>query len=186
MSRALSAAYLAAIQLPVVYPVLMFKGEFVSDTIYLWTGVGSISWDSQVWVGLGGMLEISNVLETTNAEATGFQIKVTGETSENVSRALQSCRRNKPGYLYLGLLNAAGVLLSDPYELRAGRFSHSQVNDDGKTAVISVVYEDELTDLRKAREMRYTSESQALIYPLDKGFDNVERLQEANIMWAGG
>jgi hypothetical protein len=186
VSRALSAAMLAAIQQKVIYPAIFFKGEFVSDTLYLWSGLGNVTWDGQVWVGLGNLMSFGEVKETSNTEATTFTLSVTGESSANVSRALQSCRRNKPGYLYLALLDAAGAIIADPYQLRAGRFSHSQVNDDGKTAIITVVYEDELNDLRRARAMRYTSESQALLYPNDKGFDNVAQLQDANIMWAGG
>lgn len=185
MSRELTAGMLAQVIAGSLRPVVFYQGEFASDTIYLWTGVGSIDWNGQTWVGLGGLIEISAIKESTNTEATGFQISVTGESSANVTRALTACRQNKPGKIWLGALDDAGAIIADPYQVRAGKLSHPELSDDGESATISVIYEDELTDLERPRERRYTSQDQALTYPEDRGFDFVPQLQDIAIAWAG-
>lgn len=185
MSRELTAAMLAQVQADKLYPIVFYEGEFASDTIRLWTGIGSISWNGYTWTGLGNLIAISPIKETTGIEAVGFQVTITGESSANVSRALQACRQNKPGKLWLGALTAAGAVVADPYQIRAGKFSQPIVDDNGQTTTIALIYEDELADLETPREIRYTSESQAQLYPTDRGFDFVPQLQDAAIMWAG-
>jgi hypothetical protein len=185
MSRALTALMLAEIQAGSLSPILFYEGEFASDTIRLWTGLGTITWNGYLWTGLGNLLSIGAIKETTGIEATGFQIAITGESSDNISRALSACRQNKPGKLWLGAMGSSGNVIADPYQVRVGKFSQPRVYDDGQAATISLIYEDELVDLERTRERRYTSESQAETYPTDKGFDFVPQLQDAAIMWAG-
>jgi hypothetical protein len=183
MSRDIATDMAAEVVASSLRPVMFYEGEFAADTLRLWTGVGSKSWNGYTWTGLGNLIAITPIRETTSTEATGFQISVTGESSSHASRALQSCRQNKPGKLWLGALTAAGAVVADPVQVRAGKLSHPEMSDDGKQATITVVYEDELTDLERARERRYTSEDQALDYPDDRGFDFVPQLQDASLVW---
>ena len=185
MSRDLTTDMRAQVIAGTLIPIVFYEGEYAADTVRLWTGVGSITWDGHTWLGMGGIISIGAIQETTKTEATGFTISVTGESSANVSRALASCRRNKPGKLWLGALTDAGAVVADPIEMRAGKFSHPEVGDDGVSATITVTYADELTDLGRPRERRYTSEDQARTYPDDKGFDFVPMLQDIVIAWAG-
>ena len=44
MPRAMSADYLAAIQSAALRPALFVESNFTSGPIYVWSGVGSITW----------------------------------------------------------------------------------------------------------------------------------------------
>lgn len=93
--------------------------------------------------------------------------------------------RTAPSHAYI--VNLGDVLLDSPYALRRGRFDIAIIDRDpkGGTCTITAKYEDRLIDLERPREWRYTSESQKALYPdvVDKGFDYVETLQDAQFIW---
>jgi len=181
--RDLHADLGTAIAAPVVYPVLFLAGEFATGWGRWWSGVGEITWDGYTWQGLGALLRVSTVTETTTVSAQGFAIDLNGQSSANLSLALQSCRQGKIGRLWLGAMSAAGVLQGDPCLLHEGKLDVAGGTDDGDSAVIAVSYEDRLIDLERSREYRYTTESQRLFYPNDLGFEFVPSLQDAFDQW---
>lgn len=190
-ARDLSAGVETAIQAGVVYPALLYEGEFYSagspsvQYLRLWTGVGTLTWDSKTWTGGGTLLGISPLEETRDVKAVGFTVTVSGIESAKVSLALQSVRQNKPGTLWLACFNAAGALIADPYRLRDGRFDIAVIEDNGETCTIAAQYEDRTIDLDRARDRRYTHEDQQIDYPGDLGFEYVAALQDMQIMWGG-
>lgn len=184
--RDLHADLATAIAEGVVYPVLFLEGEFASGTGRWWSGVGSIDWDGQTWLGLGALVNVSPITETTSVSAQGFSVELSGQSSANLSLALQSCRQGKAGRLWLGAMTAAGALRGDPYLLREGKLDIAGGTDDGESATITVSYEDRLIDLERAREYRYTTESQRLFYPNDLGFEFVPSLQDSFDLWGPG
>jgi hypothetical protein len=185
--RSLSAALATAVTDLVVYPVLFLEGEFSTGWGRWWSGVGPFSWDGETWVGLGGLLSVSPISETTDTKAQGFSIDLSGQDPANIAIALSACRQGKVGRIWLGALTAAGVLVGDPYLLRQGKLDVAGCEgDDGQTAVIRVSYEDELIDLERAREYRWTTESQRLFYPDDLGFEFVPGLQDSVDIWYAG
>lgn len=187
--RELSAAMLAACTATTIRPVIFYEGEFYatgspdSQYLRLFTGIGQIVWDGKTWTGGGQLLTISSIKETKSLEAVGWKVSVSGLPTANRSLALQSMRKNRPGRLWLGLYDADGNLLADPYELRRGRFDQAPISRDGNTMTIEARYEDRLVDFERPREFYYTSEDQKLRLAGDKGFDQVPELQNANDVW---
>ena len=181
--RALHADLAAAIAAGVVYPILFLEGEFATGTGRWWSGVGETTWNGSTWSGLGALLSVTPIAEVTGVSASGFQIGLSGQSSANISLALQSCRQGMPGRLWLGATDAAGTLLGDPYLVREGRLDVAAGSDDGQSATITVSYEDRLIDLERARDLRWTTECQRLFYPDDLGFEFVPSLQDAVDEW---
>lgn len=180
MSRTIAAAMLTEIQAGKLRPVLFYEGVFVSDTVRFWTGIGTISWNSLSWEGVGQMMGITPIEETADNTATGFSVSLKASSSI-VNRALQECRHNKSGKIWLGALTAAGAVVADPVLSRAGFLDYPKINDAGETCTITITYEDENADLRRPRERRFTHEDQKLDYPADLGFEYVTALQEGPI-----
>ena len=184
--RAFTVAMASAVQAGTVRPALFYEGEFASSQfLRLWTGVGQIDWNGHTWTGGGHLLGITPLEEQRDVKAIGFTVSVSGMPSANIAIALASVRQNKPGNLWLGLFDAAGALIADPYQLRAGRFDIAVIDDDGQTCTIAAQYEDRLVDLDRARERRYTHEDQQIDWPGDLGFEYVESLQDMQIVWGG-
>lgn len=164
-------------------PIILMEGEFATGTARFWSGYGTLSWNGADWSGLGHLVELSPIEESTEIAAKGFSVRLGGQDPATLSLALAACRQGKPGRFWLGALNAAGAVVGNPYLLRRGRLDAASGTDAGESASISVTYEDRMTDLERAREYRYTTESQRLFYPNDLGFEFVPSLQDVTDVW---
>jgi hypothetical protein len=187
--RALSAAMLAAIDAGTVRPFVLYEGEYLSGgaTAYLrlFTGVGTLSWDGKDWTGGRDLLAISPIRESTSLEAIGFSVRLSGLPADKLSLFLQSMRKNKAGRLWLGFFDAAAVVIVDPYPQRRGRFDVAPITRDpgSGTVTIEARYEGPLARLLIPIERHYTHEDQQLRLAGDKGFDQVEALQDTQDLW---
>ena len=187
--RALTAGMLAAIAENVIRPVILYEGEFVSSGtespafLRLWTGVGELSWDSKTWYGGGSLIGITPIEETTDIVARGFTAALTGMDSGIIAAAMGNIRQGRPGSLWLGLLDASGALIADPYRLQRGKVDIAIIEDDGTNASVSIRYESRLINLERPRSRYYTTEDQAIRYPADQGFAFVPSLQDKEIEW---
>jgi hypothetical protein len=188
-TRDLTAGVLSAIVAGTVRPAIFYEGEFVDgDTgaqafLRLWTGIGPLSWDGKTWLGGGKLLKLSPLEETREIKAVGFSVTISGIASADVQRALAGIRQNRPGRLWLALLDESSAVIPDPYQLQRGKLDTNILEDDGESATISVQYESRLVDLEKPRERYYTSEDQRLDHPEDDGFDQVPSLQDLELVW---
>ena len=82
------------------------------------------------------------------------------------------------------IVPAGDVLIADPYLLQQGKLDIGIIEDNGETCTIAVTYEGRLIDLERPRESRYTHEDQQRFFPGDKGFDQVEALQDRELTWS--
>ena len=183
MSRGLHANMLAAIIAGTVTPFILFKGEFESGWVRLWTGYGDLTWDSQTWSGVGDLMSLSPIAETGDVQALGITVGLSGIPQSFVSIVYTEARQGKDGIVYIGAFNSSGAIVSNPFLAFSGRLDVPTDFDDGETAKITITYENRLVDLERPRERRYTPEDQAIDYPTDKGFDQVASLQDAQITW---
>lgn len=178
MARALTAAMIAAITSGSLRPVFFYEGEFSGGTVNLFTGYGTISWDSKTWTGDNGLMRITNVAEAGDLSAVNFTVALNGQVSALLSIALAQVQRGRPGRVWLGLLSAAGALIADPFLCFSGRADKPGIVPDPSEAVVSVAYESRLIDAARRRERRYTDEDQKIDYPNDRGFEYVAGLQD--------
>lgn len=183
VERELSAGMATAVAGELLRPFLLFEGEFASGTGRWWTGVGDLSWNGETWVGLGSLVGLSELGESVETKAEGFTVTLSGQDPDLLALALSACRQGASGKIWLGALDESGAVIPDPYLLRQGWLDVPSGQDGGDTATISVSYEDELIDLERPRDFRYTTETQRLFYPDDKGFDFVPSLQDAVDVW---
>lgn len=183
MARALTAGMLAAIATGSVRPLLLYEGEFSGGTTRLFTGHGTLIWNGNTFTGAGQMLRITAIQEVSELQAVNFTVSLNGQLSSLISIALAQVRRGKPGSVWLGLLDAGGVLIADPFLCFKGRADKPEILPDPSQAVISVGYESRLIDAARRRARRYTPEDQQIDYPNDLGFDFVPSLQDAVFTW---
>lgn len=187
--RDLTSGLETAILAGTVWPAILYEGEFDdgfggSAFLRLWTGVGTLSWNSVSWTGAGNLIGFDGVAESSDVRANAFEAWLSGASSSLVATALAAARKNRSGKLWLACFASAGSMtpIVDPYLLKKGRFDTIPIADSGDTARITVRYEDRLATLQIARERRYTKQDQALRDAADKGFDFVESLQDATFL----
>ena len=204
MSRDLATDIIDALDDDVIYPFfaieLLFDGD---NTLRLWTGLGTLTHNSQDWVGTGTLLNISTVEEASEIAVKGATVTLSGIPSSVISLALSQPYQGRVCNLYFGmftvdrllqqssdyiLLQTGSKILLDTDQtsisnIFSGYMDQMNILETPSTSTIELVVENRLIDLQRARIARFTSEYQKSIYPTDLGLDFVEDLQDKDISW---
>ena len=184
MARNLSGGLEAATTADVVAPILLVEALFDSGAVRLWTGMGSLSFNGQTYLGAGNLLAVGGVQETQELRATGVDLTVSGVPSEMLSLALAEPYQGRGCKVYFGALDTnTGALIADPYQIFAGTIDVMSIAEGGDTATIGLSVESQMLDLERSRERRYEHEDQQIDYPGDMFFQYVPTLQDATITW---
>ena len=78
MSRDITTEVLDALDDDVVYPFFAVDLAFSSGPLYMWSGYGDLVIDSKTYLGAGTLLALSSVEETTEIEAKGASLTLSG------------------------------------------------------------------------------------------------------------
>jgi hypothetical protein len=207
MSRELSDAVADALDDAVVYPFfaveLLFDGE---NVLRMWTGVGTLVYNSVEWFGTGNLLNISSVEETTEISAKGATVTLSGVPSEVISLALSEPYQGRICKIYFGMFSKGSMLdesgnyilledggkiyldnpqtnFNDLTEIFSGYMDQMNISEGPDASTIELAVENKLVDLERSRVRRFTSAYQKSVYPNDLGLDFVEDLQDKDITW---
>ena len=179
MSRDLTPTTVTAIEQPEVFPFFAVELNFLSDTIRMWTGQGTLTLgDGTQWIGLGQLLNISSIEETSEMSVKGATISLSGIPSEILSLALSEPYQGREAKIYFGI-NGEDIF----NELFSGYMDQMNIEEGSDTSTIEMSVENKLIDLERARVARYTSGYQKSVYPNDLGLDFIEDLQDKQIPW---
>lgn len=205
MSRDLSTAISNSLDDDVVYPFfaveLLFDGD---DVLRMWTGYGTLVYNSVEWYGTGNLLDISSIEETTEIAAKGANLVLSSVPSEVLSLALQVPYQERLCKIYFGMFGRGNLLLEDGAyilqedgsrievelqetgltEIFTGYMDRMDIEEAAESSVIQLKAENKLIDLEAARIARFTNSYQQEVYPGDRGLEFVEDLQDKQVYWA--
>jgi len=164
-------------------PVILLKAQFDSGDVRFWSGIGEITFNSEIYTGAGNLLSISEMTETVDIEAKGAVFQLSGLNSSIISIALSEPYQGRIVSCYFGVLDDTGAIVGDAILLFSGRMDVLQIDETGSTATLSMQAENKLIDLKKTKVRRYTPEDQRIAYPNDKGLEIVASLQDKEVTW---
>jgi hypothetical protein len=153
---------------------------FDEGTERFWNGLHDVTIGTTSFYGIGNMLSISEVEETSEIAAKGITVVFDGLDSTMLSAALNVNYQNRPLNVYVGAIES-GTFSSTA--LFKGRMDTMAFAEAGETTTVSITAESRLIDLERARSFRYTSEDQKALYSGDLGLDYVADLQDKVINW---
>lgn len=207
MSRTLDSSITTALSSGDIEPFFAFKMAFDSTTLYLYTGLGSITIGSDTYTGVGSLLNFSNVEESADIGAKSVSITLSGIPSANLSLALSTPYQGREVTILFGIRNANVIYLtnedgdfvltegggliditegSEPNAsstLFVGYIDTMDINEGAESSSITISLESKLLELERQRVLRYTSAVQKALYTGDKGFDFVDQLQGETFNW---
>ena len=183
MAERLTALSAAEASNPVAQPILLAAFDFATGVSRSWSGIGTLSWNSQEWIGLGDLGEVSAIEETMELRATGAAFRLSGVPVGLVAAAMGEPIQGRSARLWLGFLDADLVLIDDPVLLFDGRMDTIEIVDGGEVATLTLFAENRLRDLERPRTRRYTDQDQQAEFPGDRGFEFVPALQDVTINW---
>ena len=205
MSRDLTPSTIENLSEDIVYPFFATELRFDgNNTIRMWTGQGTLVLsDGTEWVGLGQLLDISAIEETSEMAVKGATITLSGIPQTLLSLALAEPYQGRVCNIYFGTFSQGSllqesssyILLQDGSrinlettdkgfnELFSGYMDQMNIEESADTCTISLAVENKLVDLERARTARFTSGYQKSIYAGDLGLDFIEDLQDKSIVW---
>lgn len=183
MPRPLTASMLQQLVAANIRPVLLLKLQFNSAASYVWSGIGTLQWNGQQWIGLGHLGTISAIEESSEIKATNVTFQLTGIDPADLRQALNEVRQGNPVQLWFGTLGDNNNVIADPLQIFAGRMDVPTIDEGTATSTISLSVENRLIDLNRSRERRYTNQDQQIDHPGDLGFQYVQLIQNWNGTW---
>jgi hypothetical protein len=164
----------------------LFEGHFATTSLYLWTGLGQLVWNGMTFEGAGELIGIGEAKETSDMQAVGLTVSLSGVSPELIALALSELRQGQTVNVYIAAYqwaNGAAGLLSNPYCFFQGRVDVPSIDFGAETAMIALQIENRLVDFERQRVRYYDPTTQQIFYPADKGFDYVAALQDQKIFW---
>ena len=210
MTRTLPATMSTGVEATSIDVFFAIELFFDTSTLRFWSGLGEATIQGNTYVGSGNMIQISSVDESMDISAKGATLTLSGLPSNLLSLALQEPYQGRKCKIFFGLKDNATQFLqaengdflqteSGAYfdltvgepeavmtEIFTGFMDQMNIEEAADTSTIALYVESRLIDLQKARERRYTSESQKSRFPNDRGFEFVEDLQRKRFQWGRG
>lgn len=183
MPRNLTTGVIQQLEATQVRPVLLVSLAFADNTVYAWTGVGSISWNGHTWLGVGELGSVSTISEGSEVQANGITLTLTGIPTDLLNEGLNEVVAGKMAQVYLGFMDNAGNLIPDPIPAFIGMLDQPTINIGTETSTISITAENRLVDMNRARGSRYTDQDQRAKYPDDGCLKYVHFLMDSHYIW---
>lgn len=188
-----------------VTPVVLADLVFDSATLYMWSGIGTLEWQGNSYLGGGNLIGISSIQESQDLQAKGISATLSGIPSSLVATALTERVRGRPFRLWLasastrravdteggdsvltedgGQVLLENQLLDSPYRIFTGMMDFIELVDGGQTADLRLTIESSMLIGQRAKISRYTDEEQKRRFPNDRGLEFINQLQDKEVVW---
>lgn len=181
MTRALSPEFVTAINNEVVEVFLAVYLDFSSGPVGVWSGYGDLTWSGKTFLGSGELLNISSVEESSELEAKGATITLSGVPTSYLSLALTEPYQGRECTIYFGVRIASGAV--EFTEVFSGELDQMNISENADTSTIAVTAENALIKLERPIIRRYTDQDQRTRFATDGGFKFVSAIQDREIYW---
>jgi len=175
------ADLVAQTQAPVLYPIFLGEIGYGEGAERAWTGIGPLVWDGKTFEGAAGLVSVSAVVESSGLEANALTFTLSGVPVEKIQQAIADFRYGLPAKLWLGVLDADGIMIGEPYQLANKITDSIKIDDSGDTCSISITAESPAVTMDAALNWRYTDADQKRRHPGDRGFEYVASLQDKTV-----
>jgi hypothetical protein len=173
----------SAVTADLVRPIILVQCAFDSGNLNLWNGVGNLTVSSVDYVGAGTLLAIGEIAETSELQANGITVTLSGITDPLLSKARDEDYQGRELKVLLGAMDASNGVISTPVNVFSGFMDTMAINDSSETATIQIAVENRLIGFERKRVRRYTAEDQLIDFPNDKGLEFVADMAEKEIVW---
>jgi hypothetical protein len=168
---------------PLILVEALFDSNAPTSYLYLWNGIGSLSYDSKTYVGAGNLLSISGVSENVELRASGITVQLSGISDPLLAKAKTEDYQGRELLVKLGGFDSNDNVISSPTVIFSGFMDTMTITEGGETGTIAVTVENRLIEFEKTRVRRYTDNDQRIEYPADDGLEYVSQIQEKAIVW---
>lgn len=182
MPRSIDSTMLGGLLSNAIAPCFLVDLTFTTGPAYIWSGVGNLTWNNRLYVGVGSLGSIGDVVESTEVRADGTTLTLSGIDSTLMNDCLNDIQIGAPATIWFALLSS-GQILGAPYPLFVGTVDKPTIQVGPDTITVSLALENRLLTLQRPTNRRYTAADQHIAYPDDIGFNWVEILNDIALRW---
>lgn len=182
MSRNLGSPMITAITSNSQQPAFLLDIALSSGTAHAWTGVGSLSWNGNTYLGVGSFGAIDDITEGVEVKAEGTRIALSGVDPTLLNDCLNDIQLGAPATVWFAVLQN-GAILGTPYPLFVGTVDQPMIPVGPDSLTIALKLENRMSNLQRPSMRRYTMSDQRYFYPDDIGFSWVETLNDIALIW---
>lgn len=149
---------------------------------YLWTGVGSLSYNAKTYIGIGRMGSIAQIEFTNDLVIQDVALTLSGVDATNLS-FLNAAVRNRTADAWLAAIDA-GRVVADPYQFLDAELDYQtlSVAEDG-TANVILTARTGFFALDRALNEVWSVTDQRRQFPTDAGLDLLHMLLIQEVRW---
>lgn len=165
-----------------VCAILLTKLDFASGYVCVHSGVGTIEYAGNSYLGVGGLGKVGAVTQNGKVQPNKLRLTLSGIPPALLATAMTEQYQNRLGQLMLAALDeqTAGVIAADV--LFAGRMDVMTLRD-GSSASLQLDINSRGVDWKNARNGRYTHADQLARHSDDNFFEFVAQTTERELQW---
>lgn len=157
--------------------------ELGFDTLVRVTDYGSnVTAFTNTFSTTSSIVEIGNASETGSLQVNSMALTFSGVDQSYISLFLNNDYIDVQARIWRAVMAQNGSVIGDPFLYFDGRIVGYAIEDSGKTATIEIEVASHWKDFEKINNRKTNSNSQALYFPGDKGFDFASK-QINEIKW---
>jgi hypothetical protein len=182
VSRDLPSGMPAQISANAIIPGILAVITFKSMTTYTWSGVGSLVYGGNTYLGVGSLGKVDRISEGVDVRSYGTTVGLSGINPTLLAETLSDIQLGASATISLALFDGSGNVLN-AYVVFSGVVDKPTIAPGLKELSISLALETRLANLSRASNRRYTAADQNLYYPGDTAFNWVESLNDQALKW---
>ena len=159
--------------------------QFLSETRYVWSGVGDLVYAGNTYTGVGSLGTLGDVSEGTESRAEGTSVGLSGLDATMLAEALTDVQLGATARRWIAAMTpGTKTIIGTPYLLFDGQVDQPKTTAGAATSTISLALETRMVNHARASNRRYTASDQhANGYADDIGFNWVEILNDLALQW---
>lgn len=181
MTKNIPASIVAESQKDNLHPFLLLKLEFASGDIRIHTDIGSVTFDSEVYQGLGDLSTITPVIEDSELSSSSITVALSGVNNSLLNSFLTEDFHGRAATVFLGVKDPENVFI-DAFIVFNG-FMDTDTIVSGKTSTIALKLNNTLALWDRKKLTLNNNEDHQKDFPGDIFFEFVEDLRNKNYAW---
>ena len=164
--------------------IAFIECDFLSGVQRYTTCGYSLNWNGYSWLGLGGIVSISEIKETAELEAVGVKLEISGAPLATLSLALQEKPQGRSAKIWFAVFDSdTGLLVDSPMAEYVGRMDTLSIARGDSSCTIAVNVESRMSDFARPAAGRLTDADQQRRHPGDKFFEFVPQFAERELVF---
>jgi hypothetical protein len=179
--RAFPTALETALSSDTVSLAFLLFIDWPGDPLYTWSGVGTISWNGETWIGSGSLGHIDKIADSLVKNDLGVELTLDYLNDDLRNEVVTTDPRGADASIYLALMAADGTV-TEAYEICPDFVDEVEILDAGDKGAIKVRLASELSRLAQPLWYQLSDVHQKELFPGDKGCEFAARMDE-QILW---